>query len=151
MNNSYLKLFDYELWANQLTIDSIKQATEPDERVFKLISHIVVSSSIWLSRVKGEKPDIGSWDLLTLDECLERSKNNHKNWAQYLCMLKPEDLDRQVHFKFFEKDSKISVEDLIIHLINHSSYHRGQIIAGLKGKLEPLPLTTYIAFAKTNS
>ena len=150
MNNSYLKSFDYELWANQLTIDSIKQATEPDERAFKLISHIVASSSIWLSRVKGEKPDIGSWDLLKLDECLERSKNNHEHWKQYLYMIKPEDLDRLIHFKLFEKDSKISLGDLIIHLINHSSYHRGQIIAGLKGKLEPLPLTTYIAFAKSN-
>jgi uncharacterized damage-inducible protein DinB len=43
--------------------------------------------------------------------------------------------------------SKISIEDLLIHLVNHSSYHRGQIIIKLKGKLAQLPLTTYIAFA----
>jgi uncharacterized damage-inducible protein DinB len=33
--------------------------------------------------------------------------------------------------------------------VNHGSYHCGQIIASLKGKLDPLPLTTYIAFART--
>lgn len=151
MKNVYQKQFDYEYWANHLTVKSIKQANEPDERVFKLISHVVASHSIWLSRIKGEKPNIGGWDLMTLDECLERSKNNHEDFTQYLNSSNQEEFERHIHFKVYDKESKITVGDMIIHLINHSSYHRGQIIAELKGKLEPLPLTTYIAFAKSDS
>ncbi|MBW4360626.1 hypothetical protein KZH69_09045 [Flavobacterium sp. NAS39] len=44
------------------------------------------------------------------------------------------------------KRASISIEDLIIHLVNHSSYHRGQIIHQLEGKLITLPLSTYIVF-----
>jgi uncharacterized damage-inducible protein DinB len=29
--------------------------------------------------------------------------------------------------------------DILIHSVNHGSYHRGQIIASLKGTLDPLP------------
>ena len=151
MKNNYLHQFDYELWANELTINAIKLSNEPDERVFQLISHIVASHSIWLSRIKGEKPGIGGWDLMTLDECLDCARNTTKNWSEYLNKANTEEFERQIHFKLLEKDAKISVKNLIIHLISHSAYHRGQIIARLKGKLEPLPLTTYIAYAKNDS
>lgn len=150
MKNTYQKQFDYELWANQLAIKSIKESNQPDERVFKLISHVVASHSIWLSRIKDDKPDIGGWDLMTLDECLERSKSNHNNFTQYINSASQEELERHIHFKLYDKESTITIGDMMIHLINHSSYHRGQIIAGLKGKLEPLPLTTYIVYAKSN-
>ena len=150
MKKSYQKQFDYELWANELTIKSIKESNQPDERVFKLMSHIVNSHSIWMSRLKGEKPSIGGWDLITLDECLERSKNNHEDFTQYLNSANQEEFERHIQFNFFGKESKIAIGDAMIHMINHSSYHRGQIIAGLKGKLEPLPLIAYIAYAKSD-
>ena len=150
MKNTYQKQFDYEFWANELTIKSIKESNQPDERIFKLISHVVASHSIWMSRFKGEKPTIAGWDLMTLDECLERSKINHEKFTEYLTDVNQQEFERHIQFKFFDKDSKITIEDAIIHMINHSSYHRGQIIAGLKGKLEPLPFTTYIAYAKSD-
>jgi uncharacterized damage-inducible protein DinB len=42
---------------------------------------------------------------------------------------------------------KMSIEDAITHIINHSSYHRGQIVASIKGKVDELPLSTYIMYA----
>jgi uncharacterized damage-inducible protein DinB len=41
----------------------------------------------------------------------------------------------------------MKIEDALIHIINHSSYHRGQIIANIKGKVDELPLSTYIIYA----
>lgn len=150
MKNTYKKQFDFEFWANKLTIESIKESNQPDKRLFELISHIVASHSIWMSRFKGEKPTIAGWNLMTLDECLELSKINHARFTEYLNDANQQELERHIQFKFFDKDSKITIEDAIIHMINHSSYHRGQIIAGLKGKLESLPLTTYIGYAKSD-
>jgi|GEM_PF-5036156 len=56
-------------------------------------------------------------------------------------------MEEPIFFPFMGEPSSISLEDLLIHLVNHSSYHRGQIIIMLKGKLAQLPLTTYIAYA----
>jgi uncharacterized damage-inducible protein DinB len=42
---------------------------------------------------------------------------------------------------------RMTIEDAITHIINHSSYHRGQIVASIKGKVDELPLSTYIMYA----
>lgn len=148
MKKSLIKQFEYEHWANKTTIDAIKQSTDPDERVFKLISHIIAAHHIWISRITNEKPNMGSWDLLTLNECEDLSAKNLSSWSNYISNASGEELERELSFKFYDKESTMTVGEMITHLINHSSYHRGQIIAQLKGKLEALPLTTFIAFAK---
>jgi uncharacterized damage-inducible protein DinB len=150
MSNSknYIKQFEYELWANELTIQSIKAANEPEERAFKILGHVVASHSIWLDKIKGLKPSVGSWEIVELEKCMELSKINFQNWFVYLSDIKEDELSKVISFPFFGQPAGITIGDLIIHLINHSSYHRGQIISSLKGKLDPLPLTTYIAYAK---
>ena len=147
---SLKKQFEFELWANELTIASIKLANEPEEKTFKLLGHIVASHSIWLDKIYGNKPTVGSWEIVDIDKSLALSKINHQNWIDYLSGIEENILDNQIEFSFFGQETAITIEDIIIHLINHSSYHRGQLISSLKGKLEPLPLTTYIAFAKQN-
>jgi uncharacterized damage-inducible protein DinB len=144
---NHLKQFTYELWANELTINAIKDANEPEERVFKLMGHMVASHSIWFDKIKGNKPSIGGWEMTDIEKCLELSKSNYQNWQNFLSGMDESELNKTLEFPLFGQPSIITVEDLITHLINHSSYHRGQIISGLKGKLETLPLTTYIAFA----
>jgi len=48
---NYIRQFEYELWANELTINSIKTAMNPEERAYNLIGHIVASHSIWLDKI----------------------------------------------------------------------------------------------------
>jgi uncharacterized damage-inducible protein DinB len=54
-----------------------------------------------------------------------------------------------VHFTFVIDGSKkkMTVRDAVLHLVLHSCYHRGQIMARLKPLVTSLPLTSYIAFA----
>jgi len=54
-----------------------------------------------------------------------------------------------IAYKNFKGDSfENRVEDILTHVINHSTYHRGQIIAQLKGQLPSLPSTDYILFIR---
>ena len=71
------------------------------------------------------------------------------DWKNYLQNITEDELNRIIRFTFPLDGSKrkLSVADAVFHLVTHSSYHRGQIMARLKGKVETLPLTTYIAFA----
>ncbi len=41
-----------------------------------------------------------------------------------------------------------SVKDILTHVSNHSAYHRGQVVALLKGIAEPLPNTDYITYVR---
>jgi uncharacterized damage-inducible protein DinB len=148
MKKKYIiKLIDYELWANNMILKAIAEARSPDERVYELASHILISSNTWLKRILDQTPEFNLWDKLTLENCHKLSQENYENWRKVI-LIKPEDkLEQHIFFQFKGSNSKLSLEDLFLHIVNHSSYHRGQIIIKLKGKLDQLPLTTYIAFA----
>lgn len=150
---SFTKQFEYELWANTLTHDALAtvgaQPEGQEERSLFLFSHILNAHAMWLDRVHGDAPKVGLFDVHTLAECAAMMHTNTERWKAYLATMPAGDLERVITFTFPLDGStqRISVEDALTHLISHSSYHRGQIIARLKGRIEPLPLTTYIAYA----
>lgn len=143
----FLKHLDYELWANNVLIKAISEAHTPEERVYELLSHLLIAPNNWLKRTLNETPNFKLWDKLTLEDCLQLSEKNYEEWREFISGKTDKELEQHIFFPFMGEPSAISIEDLLIHLVNHSSYHRGQIITMLKGKLAQLPLTTYIAFA----
>lgn len=144
---SYLKQIRYESWANNMVIDAFMKATFPLERTHQIISHNLNAFSIWLKRIKNEEASIKLWDIHTVDELSLLNLNLYTEWSAYISTLDDTDFEKKIPFTFMGKKASISIEDLIIHLVNHSSYHRGQVILQLKDKLPALPLSTYIAFA----
>lgn len=148
MKEYYQKQIDFEKWANNLTMEAISQADKPNERALQLMGHILGTFSIWLSGILNEMATVGPWDNLTIEKCRELNEANHTRWTEYLNSAPTSEFKRLIPFDFFGEQSKMDINDIIVHSINHGSYHRGQIIISLKGKLEKLPLTTYIAFSR---
>ena len=144
MIKNYLKQFDFESWANKLTLKTIQEALHPEERTWQLLSHTLCTHSIWLSMVRNEEPKVKSWDIKSADECLMLIDENTKGWNDFLNGTSAEKINNLIHYK--GKELKFTLNDAIIFLINHSSYHRGQIILQLKGKVDELPLTTYYGY-----
>jgi uncharacterized damage-inducible protein DinB len=79
-------------------------------------------------------------------------KANLEGWRKFLTGKTDHDLETEIEFMSdWEENPRkrtMRIEDAIIHLINHSSYHRGQIVARMKGHVAELPLSTYILFAR---
>lgn len=143
----FLKQLEYEMWANDMVIKAVSEADSPEDRVYEILSHLVISPNNWIRKILKEAPIYKSWDKLTLADCRSLSHENLLKWKDFIVNKTDNELEQYIFFPFMGVSSKISIEDLLIHLVNHSSYHRGQIIMKLKGKLAPLPLSTYIAYA----
>ncbi len=143
----FLKQILYESWANNVVIDAYVDTSFPMKQTHQIISHNLNAFSIWLKRLKNEEETIKLWDLHTVDELRLLTFTLYYEWSTYLNSLDDRDFEKKIHFTFWGKNATISVEDLLIHLITHSSYHRGQVMLQLKGKLSDLPHSTYIAFA----
>ncbi len=151
MSNNFTKQFEFEFWSNTQIINALKNLNEEDERAILLFSHLLSSHSMWLSRVEKRDITCALFQERTLDECETLMKENLEGWKNYLSNKKHIDLEEQIEFlsAWEQNPSKrrMSIEDALIHIINHSSYHRGQIIARIKGKVDVLPLCTYIMYA----
>lgn len=149
MKQHFLKLIDAEIWANKLLAQTIEKSGEKDERALLLFSHLLSSYDMWLSRVKGREIKSALFQERTLNESVSLMNTLFLDWKTYLQNADDNELNRVIHFTFPLDGSKkkLSVSDAVLHLVTHSSYHRGQIMARLKGSVDVLPLTTYIGFA----
>ena len=59
------------------------------------------------------------------------------------------DVEKIMRFKLLGQQSQMSVVDCLNHVVIHGSYHRGQIVALLKGYLTEVPTTDFVLFARS--
>lgn len=149
--NKFIKQFEFEKWSNSTIINALKSLTEESPRAHTLFCHLLNSHSMWLSRVTKTEMKVALFDERSLDECEDMIESNYQGWMAYLADKSSEDLETSIEFMGAWENPpnkrNMQIEDALIHLINHSSYHRGQIIVHIKGKVEELPLSTYIMYA----
>ncbi len=149
--NKFSKQIDFEQWSNTMILNALKTLTEDSPRALSLFCHLLNSHSMWLSRVTKTDFKTSLFEERSLDACELMIQENHKNWSTYLSNKTNNDLEETIEFMGAwenpPKKRKMTIEDALIHLINHSSYHRGQIVMHIKGKVALLPLSTYIMYA----
>jgi uncharacterized damage-inducible protein DinB len=134
-----------------MILKSLKILKEKDDRATLLFSHILSSHCMWLSRFNKTAFTCALFQERSLNECEQVMKENLDGWKKYLTNKTDDNLQEMIEFmSAWEANPtkrKIKIEDALTHLINHSSYHRGQIVANIKGKVDTLPLSTYIMYA----
>jgi uncharacterized damage-inducible protein DinB len=149
--NKLIKHFDFEHFSNSKILHALQSLSKNSDRALTMFSHLLSSHSMWLSRVNKTEITCTLFQERTLAECEILMNENLQGWKFFLSNMSEQDLQTNIEFMsaWEDKPSKriMSIEDAITHLINHSSYHRGQIIQLIKGTVEDLPLSTYIMFA----
>lgn len=148
MNKQILSLFKYENWANARIIDALGQLQEPDEKSLELMSHILLVQMVWYSRIMGiAAPPV--WEKKTFQQIKDIYEVNKKILTPF---IEKQTKDILAEYKDYKntKGDKFSntVTQILTHLFNHSTYHRGQIVERLKGKLPHMPETDYIVFLR---
>ena len=128
MKQYFKELLEYSHYYN---LEVIKKFNDGDlefmipERAIKLLSHTLNAQKIWNDRIAGEKDRVDVWGDIKVEE-MERAES--LNFEETIGVLEKEDLDRIVQFQNSKGESyQNSVRDIIFHIINHSTYHRGQI------------------------
>lgn len=151
MKNNFIKQFEFEKWSNTLILKSLRSLKEKDDRAMLLFSHLLSSHCMWLCRVNKTEMTCTLFQERSLDECEALIEENYHGWMKYLHTKTAADLETSIEFmsawEANPSKRKMMIEDALIHIINHSSYHRGQIVASIKGKVDELPLSTYIIYA----
>jgi uncharacterized damage-inducible protein DinB len=131
MKKYFIKQFEFELWANRILAETIEKSTEPDPRVLLLFSHLLNSYNMWFSRLNNTEFETKIFDERSLANNIVFMNSTFNNWLKFLNVIDEEKFNEQFSFVFPIDGSKrnIKIEDAISHLITHSNYHRGQIIA----------------------
>jgi len=151
MNDYFLNLFNYDKFANDVILNCIFEAGEPEKPV-QLMAHLLAAQQVWLKRCKGLST-VGAvlWPDWKADTFEKLINDNHKGWVEYVSSLQPQDFDKIIAYKNTKgEDFENELADILAHVINHGTHHRAQAGQQLKlAGLENLPLTDYILYVRS--
>ncbi len=143
-------LYAYNEWANNLLLGALQAAHGGGTtRCRQLMTHILSAQQAWLERITGLPRHVGLWDTLDVADLMPLFAENHRQWAVFWHSFDEEQFDRIVAYTNSQGKAYCNtVKDIVTHLVNHSTYHRGQINQLLRQNgFEPV-LTDYIAYVR---
>jgi len=137
-------LFAYNRWANARTLDAAARLTPGQftrdlgnsfASVRDTLVHIYGAEWIWLERWKGESPASGmsAEDFPDVTVIAFRWKELEAEQSAFLADLSDAELAQPLEYANLKGERFTSpLGRLMQHLINHSTYHRGQITTMLR-------------------
>jgi uncharacterized damage-inducible protein DinB len=143
------KLLDHLEWADRRVLDSLRAMPHPDARALELYAHVLGTEHTWLSRILERAPREKVWPELTLAAASALAIENAAALRALLDGQSVEQLQRKVGYSNSAGVSfESTVEDMLLQVILHGCYHRGQVAMVVRGAGgEPAP-TDYIAFVR---
>jgi uncharacterized damage-inducible protein DinB len=148
-----LTLYDYNAWANGRVLRAVESLT-PEmflrdlknsfPSVRDTLAHILGAEWIWLRRWHGESPSqiLPATDFPTLAPLKERFAAIEKERRVFLEKLSEERLAQSFQYTDIAGNPhSLRLVQSLQHLVNHGSYHRGQITTMLR-QLGATPVST---------
>ena len=139
MKKYFLKLYQYNEWANKRVIGVLNKQQVDNEKILTLMGHIVAAQFLWFHRINGMPPaKVKLWGEYKLDQLNEMDEKANQMRLEFI--EREESFDRELTYKNYTGDPYVNnVESIMIHLVNHCSYHRAQIAMLLRQSgLEPI-------------
>lgn len=141
------ELLDYSHQCNQNLIQIImNNEHKVTDKALQLINHILNAHQIWNNRIQSESTPFGVWQIHDLQALSDIDQTNYNHSVR---ILRQYDFNDHIEYVNSRSESfKRTVRDILFHIINHTTYHRGQIATVFRHTgIEPL-VTDYIYFRK---
>jgi uncharacterized damage-inducible protein DinB len=140
-------LYDYNAWADHRALEACAGLNEEQftrdlgssyRSVRDTLVHIMLVEWLWLERWHGRSP--------TSYSVRARWSEIERNLLDYVASLTPEEVQRVVHHKTTAGVPQAQpLWQMLQHLVNHGTYHRGQVATMLR-QLGAKPIATDLIF-----
>jgi uncharacterized damage-inducible protein DinB len=155
------QLAAYHIWANNLMMDTVKKLP-PDlqtkevvssfNSLFKTIMHMWNAEAIWWQRMKLQERIIEPMEIFKGDtnEAINEMVQQSKQWKEWIANAQEHHLDNVFQYQNKKGEQfKQPLYEMLVHLFNHGTYHRGQIVTMLRQLGgEKIPQTDFIVWSR---
>jgi uncharacterized damage-inducible protein DinB len=143
-------MFKYNLWANERVFNSLNEFKNPPDKAVELFSHIIASQIIWIDRIQANPAKHKtSWQKFSLSEINELYKNINGEWVKFVSNSTDADIEKEIEYQnTIGERFRNKIKDVITHVLNHSTYHRGQIASIVRKEGGVPAVTDYIAYKR---
>lgn len=137
--------FAYDLWANQESLRAIRAAGGENRRSLQLMSHIIAAERVWLERLRQSPQTVPVWPEPDLAWCDTQTSELGRAWLAYLGKVEKGDVSTTISYKNSKGELWTStIVDVLLHVLMHSAYHRGQIASHMRASGETPAYTDFI-------
>lgn len=150
----------FNVWATQRITDVI--AGLPEEKIiapitssfpsmYKTVLHLLDAESIWWQRLKlqehVERPsETFTGSFAELQKKLLQQSNLFNDWVSNATEAQLQHVFAYIREK---EQNKMQVSNMLLHLFNHNSYHRGQLVTMLRQSgIAKIPSTDFAAYLR---
>jgi uncharacterized damage-inducible protein DinB len=161
MKELLLNYARYNLWANKRICDFLLEAEEEKlnreivssfASIKKTCAHVLGAETIWVMRLHGTSPSSSpvKSEEMTMAEIAQMWMNKSKEIITFIENQTEKELAEMLTYKNIAGEGFTnSIRDIMQHVMNHGTYHRGQIITMLRqAGYTNLFSTDYIAFCR---
>jgi uncharacterized damage-inducible protein DinB len=143
MQDDIVALFAYDRWANRRLFDACRKltaeqyVTEPVpgwSSVRSTITHIALATELNLRSLVNDPDDRipTEAELVTVDDVVQLLDRAYRRFEELRPTLTPEWLNTLVTLRAIGRTFTLPRWAILRHIVNHSSYHRGQVASKLK-------------------
>lgn len=136
--------FDFAAWAAARLVGAAAKLSEEeltrdfkhaDKSVLGTLVHTFAADRVWLARVRGQVP--GRFLDPARDMHLPVLQSDwpavYAGWTEYLKMQTNESLLQRISYKDLKGNPwETPLWQIVLHVVNHGSHHRGQVSAMLR-------------------
>jgi uncharacterized damage-inducible protein DinB len=151
----------YNIWANQKLLDIILDLPEEKQKqelpssfksLFGTALHMLDAESIWWQRMKLNERIFRPSENYngTMKDVADSLLQQNKQWEDWV--INASDMALEHVFQYFnvKKESfKQPIFQMLLHVFNHGTYHRGQLVNMLRQLgIEKIPQTDFIVWSR---
>jgi len=138
------ELYRYNSWANERVLGAVSRVSQADfSRDLKsshgsmrdTLTHVVWSEWIWLQRWKGVSPTVvfSAPDFPTVDSLRQRFRSVAAERSAFVRDQTADQMVQPVEYKNVRGEIwRYPLWQQLYHVVNHSTYHRGQLTTMLR-------------------
>jgi uncharacterized damage-inducible protein DinB len=153
------ELLAYNRWAHRAFFDAVLDLPQGDvdrelassfPSIRATLAHMVGAELIWILRWEGANPAIPeSWGELDVAALHDALRDVEARQDAFLDTLDPGGLDRELRYRDRAGNPHLSrVDHMLVHVVNHATYHRGQLATLLRQLGRIPPSTDFIRYTR---
>ncbi|WNJ16298.1 DinB family protein [Pontibacter sp. G13] len=145
----FLQMFQYDLWANLETFQSVIDAEPQDSQISRWMSHIYNAEQLWYDRLVPQSPQVTVWQSHLDQDIPNKILKVNDQITQWISAQSEGSLFVPISYHNSKGTSyQTTPKDILTHIINHSTHHRAQICARLRSFGITPPATDYIFWVR---
>ncbi|MGB5378808.1 DinB family protein [Muriicola sp.] len=140
MEEFFNELFDYNFFCNKQLIEACGELKKVPEKSIKLFSHILNAHHIWNARIVGIPSTLGVWQEHAVKDWEDIHYENQRNTFEIITGAD----NYETRIDYENSEGRLftnTTQDMLFHIINHSTHHRAQILADFRDQgIAPISL-----------